>query len=106
VDAIGPGVTGFTLGQRVAALTVYGGFGELLVRDAEHFLTIPAQVSDAQAAAVVLNYVTAWQMIHRVAKVRSGETASEKARCLNVYSTMAKNPAQGERTPQSAQSLP
>src|SRR5580698_195608 len=32
VDAIGPDVTGVTLGQRVAALTVYGGFAELLVR--------------------------------------------------------------------------
>jgi NADPH2:quinone reductase len=75
VDAIGEGVTGFTVGQRVAALTVYGGYGELLVRDAKHFLPIPDGVSDAQAAAVILNYVTAWQMIHRVAKVQSGQTA-------------------------------
>jgi NADPH2:quinone reductase len=75
VDAIGPGVTGFTIGQRVAALTLYGGYAELLVRDAEHFITIPDAVTDVEAAAVVLNYVTAWQMIHRVAKVRSGQTA-------------------------------
>lgn len=75
VDAIGPGVTGFHLGQRVAALTVHGGFAELLVREAEHFLPIPAGVSDRDAAAVILNYVTAWQMIHRVAKVRPGRTA-------------------------------
>jgi len=75
VDAIGVGVTGFDLGQRVAALTVYGGFGELLVRETEHFLPIPDGVSDRDAAAVILNYVTAWQMIHRVAKVRPGQTA-------------------------------
>jgi NADPH:quinone reductase-like Zn-dependent oxidoreductase len=75
VDAIGAGVTGFTVGQRVAALTVYGGYGELLVREAEHFLPIPDDVSDVEAAAVILNYVTAWQVIHRVAKVRSGQTA-------------------------------
>ena len=75
VDAIGPGVTGFTLGQRVAALTVYGGFAELLVREAAHFLPIPDGVSDTQAAGAILNYVTAWQMIHRVAKVASGQTA-------------------------------
>jgi NADPH:quinone reductase len=75
VDAIGPGVTGFTLGQRVAALTVYGGFAELLVRGAEHFLPIPDEVSDVQAAGAILNHVTAWQMIHRVAKVASGQTA-------------------------------
>jgi NADPH:quinone reductase-like Zn-dependent oxidoreductase len=75
VDAIGPGVTGFELGQRVGALTVYGGFAELLVREAEHFLPIPERVSDRDAAAVILNYVTAWQMLHRVAKVQPGQTA-------------------------------
>jgi len=75
VDAIGAGVTGFDLGRRVAALTVYGGFAEFLVREAEHFLPIPNGVSDRDAAAVILNYVTAWQMIHRVAKVRAGQTA-------------------------------
>jgi NADPH:quinone reductase-like Zn-dependent oxidoreductase len=75
VEAIGAGVSGFELGQRVAALTVYGGFAELLVREAGHFLPIPSGVSDRNAAAVILNYVTAWQMLHRVAKVRSGQTA-------------------------------
>jgi NADPH:quinone reductase len=75
VEAIGPDVTGFEVGQRVAELTVYGGFAELLVREAEHFLPIPDGVSDREAAAVILNYVTAWQMMHRVAKVRPGQTA-------------------------------
>ncbi len=75
VDAIGAGVTGFELGQRVAALTVYGGFAEYLVREAEHFLPVPDGVSDPDAAAVILNYVTAWQMIYRVAKVEPGQTA-------------------------------
>lgn len=75
IEAIGAGVTGFEVGERVAALTVYGGFAEVLYREAEHFLPIPDGVSDRDAAAVILNYVTAWQMIHRVAKVRSGQTA-------------------------------
>jgi len=75
VDAIGAGVSGFKVGDRVAALTVYGAFAELLVREVEHFLPIPDAVSDRDAAAVVLNYVTAWQMIHRVAKVKAGKTA-------------------------------
>jgi len=75
VDAIGPGVSGFKLGQRVAALTIYGAFAEFLTREAQHFLPIPDSVSDRDAAAVVLNYVTAWQMIHRVAKVQAGQTA-------------------------------
>src|SRR5580704_16995421 len=75
VEAFGADVTGFSVGQRVAALTVHGGFAERLVRGAEHFVPIPGEVSDVQAAAVILNYVSAWQMIHRVAKVRAGQTA-------------------------------
>jgi NADPH:quinone reductase len=75
VEALGAGVGGFHIGQRVAALSVYGGFAEYLVRDARHFVAIPDQVSDVQAASVILNYVTAWQMIHRVAKVEAGQTA-------------------------------
>jgi NADPH2:quinone reductase len=75
IEAMGAGVRGFELGQRVAALTVFGGFAELLMRESPHFLPIPAGVSDRDAAAVILNYVTAWQMIHRVAKVRPDQTA-------------------------------
>jgi NADPH2:quinone reductase len=75
VDAIGAEVENFRIGQRVAALTLHGGFAEYIVRDAEHFIPIPDGVSDIQAAAAVLNYVTAWQMIHRIAKVRRGQTA-------------------------------
>jgi NADPH2:quinone reductase len=75
VEAIGPDVTGFGVGQRVAALTVYGGFAELLVHAAEHFLPIPDRVSDRDAAAVILNFGTAWQMIHRVAQAKPGQTA-------------------------------
>jgi len=75
VDAIGPGVTGFELGQRVAALTVWGAFAEMAVREATEFVRVPEGVSSRDAAAVVLNSVTAWQMIHRVAKVNPGQTA-------------------------------
>src|ERR1700761_5261765 len=75
VDAIGPDVSGFRIGQRVAALTVHGGFAEYIVREARHFVAIPDGVSDIEAAAVVLNYVTAWQMIHRVANVERGTRA-------------------------------
>jgi NADPH2:quinone reductase len=75
VDALGPGASGFHLGQRVAALTVHGGFAEIVVLRAEDFLPIPDGVSDRDAAAVVLNYVTAWQMIHRSVQVRPGQTA-------------------------------
>ena len=75
VDAVGPGVEAFRVGQRVASLTVHGGFGEMIVRGAAHFLPIPDAVSDRDAAAVILNHVTAYQAIHRVGKARPGQTA-------------------------------
>jgi NADPH2:quinone reductase len=75
VDSIGAGVTGFVRGQRVAALTLHGGFSEMLTREAHHFVPIPDAVSDVEAAASILNFVTAWQMIHRVAKVEPGSSA-------------------------------
>jgi NADPH:quinone reductase-like Zn-dependent oxidoreductase len=92
VDAVGAGVTGFELGQRVAALTVYCGFAELLVREAEHFLPVINGVSDRDAAAVILNYITAWQMIYRVAKVQRGQTALVTAAAGGV-GTAALQPA-------------
>ena len=75
VDAVGTGVTRFALGQKVAALTVHGAFAEYLVRGAEHFVPVPAGLNDGETVALVLNYGTAWQMIHRVAKLRAGQTA-------------------------------
>ncbi|HTQ48782.1 MAG TPA: zinc-binding dehydrogenase [Polyangiaceae bacterium] len=75
VDAIGAGVTGFTVGQRVAALTVHGAFAEYLVRSADDFVPVPEGVDDAAALSVILNYVTAYQMIHRSAKMAPGQTA-------------------------------
>ena len=72
-----PGTGGRGVPRRPAgrALTVYGGFGEMLVRGADHFLPIPEGVSDRDAAAVVLNFVTAYQAIHRVGKAKAGQTA-------------------------------
>jgi NADPH:quinone reductase-like Zn-dependent oxidoreductase len=74
VEAIGDGVSGFHVGQRVAALTVHGGFAEKITREARHFVLVPDGVSYVEAASLVLNYVTAWQMIHRVARLEAGAT--------------------------------
>lgn len=75
VDAIGPGVKGFAIGDRVAALTVHGGYAESLTRRAADFVKLPPGDNDAEVAAVILNYVTAYQMIHRAASLKAGQTA-------------------------------
>jgi NADPH:quinone reductase-like Zn-dependent oxidoreductase len=73
VDALGDGVTGFRIGQRVCALTVYGAWAEYLTREAENFVPVPDGVDDGEAVALILNYVTAFQMMHRSAKVKTGD---------------------------------
>jgi len=75
VDAVGEGVTGFTRGQRVCALTVYGGWAEYLVREAEHFVPVPDGLDDGEVIALILNYVTAYQMIHRSARMQPKQRA-------------------------------
>lgn len=75
VDAVGAGVTTLTVGQRVAALLVHGGYGEYVVREAEHWLPVPDDVDDETACALILNHVTAWQMVHREAQLQPGQTA-------------------------------
>jgi NADPH:quinone reductase-like Zn-dependent oxidoreductase len=75
VDAIGDGVSGFSLGQRVCALVVHGGQAELLVRAAKHFVPVPEDLDDGEVVALILNYMTAYQMIHRVAAMKPGQSA-------------------------------
>jgi NADPH2:quinone reductase len=75
VDAVGQGVTSLKVGEVVAALLVHGGYATHVVRGAEHWVKVPAGLDDAEAVALVLNYVTAYQMIHRTAKLQPGQTA-------------------------------
>jgi NADPH2:quinone reductase len=74
IEALGPGVTSPPVGQRVAGLIVHGGYAEKLVRPATAFVPVPDGVDDATAVALILNYTTAWQAVHRIAKVQPGDT--------------------------------
>ena len=74
VDKLGPGVTGVELGQRVAALTVWGAYTEYAVRPVTELVPVPEGLDDEAAVALILSYTTAYQMLHRVAQVTSGQT--------------------------------
>ncbi len=74
VDAVGEGVNGVTLGQRVAALTVHGGYAEYIYLRQEELVPVPEGLDSAEALSLILNYVTAYQMMHRFAKVEQGQT--------------------------------
>lgn len=73
VDAIGDDVTRVTVGDRVAALTGHGGYSEIIYLGQEHLVPVPPSLDPAEVATVVLNYVSAYQMLHRVAKVSAGD---------------------------------
>jgi len=73
VDAVGPGVTEFRIGQRVAALTMTGGYSRFTVVPAAHLVAVPGGLDPAEAVSRVLNYVTAYQMMRRVAKLTAGQ---------------------------------
>lgn len=75
VDAVGAGVTTLKAGDRVCALLVHGGYATHVVRGAEHWVKVPDGLDDVQTVALILNYVTAYQMIHRSARLRAGQSA-------------------------------
>jgi len=74
VDAIGDGVRDAAVGDRVAVLTMFGGYARYVCVPSGWLVPIPADLDASQAVAVILNYTTAWQMLRRVADVRGGET--------------------------------
>lgn len=73
VDAIGAGATRVAAGDRVAALTVYGGYAECIYVGEEHLVHVPDPLDPAEAVTLILNYVTAYQMLHRSARVKGGD---------------------------------
>jgi NADPH2:quinone reductase len=73
VDKVGAGATGFELGQRVGAITVYGSHADYLCVPEWWLVRVPERLDAAEAAIVIFNYVTAYQMLHRTAAVRKGE---------------------------------
>jgi NADPH2:quinone reductase len=74
VTALGEGVTGVRVGDRVAALLVTGAWRTHVVVKADRLVPVPDGLDAGVAAAATMNGVTAWQMVHEAAKVRPGQT--------------------------------
>lgn len=73
VDWIGEGIPAFELGQMVAAMPICGCYAEYVCLPQHKFIPVPAGLDPAEAVAVILNYITAHQMLHRSAKVKPGQ---------------------------------
>ena len=74
VDQLGDGVTGFELRQTVAAMPIHGCYAQYVCVPQRKLVSVPAGLDAAEAVAVVLNYITAYQMLHRSAKARLGQS--------------------------------
>ena len=73
VDAVGEEVSGVAVGDRVAALTTFGGHAEYIYLTEEKLVYIPANLDSAEAVTLILNYLVAYQILHRVAQVKVGD---------------------------------
>jgi NADPH2:quinone reductase len=73
VDRLGGGVSGIEPGRIIAALPVSGAYAEFVCLPQRELVPVPSGLDAAEAVCLVLNYVTAYQMLHRSAKVRPGQ---------------------------------
>lgn len=74
VTAVGDGVDPAMTGRRYAALTKTGGWASDVVLDAADLIPVPVGVDSIEAETMVVNGIAAWQMLHRVARVKTGQT--------------------------------
>src|SRR5688500_9419206 len=73
VDRIGAGVSGIEPGQIVAALPISGAYAECVCLPQRELILVPRGLDAAEAVSLILNYVTAYQLLHRAARVRAGQ---------------------------------
>jgi NADPH:quinone reductase-like Zn-dependent oxidoreductase len=73
IDQVGEGVRDFHIGDRVADMTVLGSNSAYCTLKADHLTRVPEGVDPAEAAAVILSWTTAYQLLHRSAGVQQGQ---------------------------------
>jgi NADPH:quinone reductase-like Zn-dependent oxidoreductase len=73
IDQLGEGVSGFQLGERVADMTVLGSNATYRTLTASHLTRVPVGVDATEAAALILSWTTAYQLLHRAARVQRGQ---------------------------------
>ncbi len=75
VDAVGEEASQGWIGQMVAAMPIHGGYAQHICLPESELTPVPYGLDPAEAVSLVLNYVTAYQMMHRLAHASSGQRA-------------------------------
>ena len=73
VTEVGPQVTRFRAGDRVVAGAKFGGYASEMVLPEFQVRKTPAHLSDAEAATIPVNFMTAWTALQEMARVRKGD---------------------------------
>ncbi len=73
IDQLGDGVSGLELGDRVADMTVVGSNAAYRTLRADRLARVPAGLDAAEAATLILSWTTAYQLLHRAARVQRGQ---------------------------------
>src|SRR5512144_2416098 len=73
IDQLGDGVRGFRAGDRVADMTVVGSNAAYRTLRADRLARVPAGLDAAEAATLILSWTTAYQLLHRAARVQRGQ---------------------------------
>lgn len=74
VEALGEGVTQFSPGDRVFGFCAFGGYAEKAVLDVEALWKMPSDMGFSEAAALPVQYLTAWHGLMHLARIQMGET--------------------------------
>jgi len=74
VDKLGDKVSTWQTGQMVAALPIVGGYAEYVILPSNELVPVPPGLDPTEAVSLILNYTTAYQMLHRCADIKSDET--------------------------------
>jgi NADPH:quinone reductase len=74
VEELGPGCSRRRAGDRVAALTVWGAYAERVCVPEVNAVEVTEDLDPAEVVSLVLPYMTAYQLLHRMATAKSGET--------------------------------
>jgi NADPH:quinone reductase len=74
VEELGPGCSRLRVGDRIGALTVWGADAERVCVLEANAVDVPEDLDPAEVLSLVFTYMTVYQLLHRTARVKSGET--------------------------------
>ena len=99
VEELGPGCSRLRVGDRVGALTVWGANAERVCVPEKYAVEVPEDLDPAEVVSLVFTYMTAYQMLHRTARAKRGETVLVHGAAGRVGTAVLELGAAGRASP-------